>query len=301
MASPPRDPPLKLPGEMLGRFEILEKIGSGSSADVFRARDPDNPEPIAIKILNEGDDSNEQRLERFQREARITATLNHPNIVKIYQHGCLDQLHYIAMELLAGGSLLDRLQGEYTAEKTIRESARDTFPSATVISTARQIAGALDHAHGRGVIHLDLKPGNILFAENAATIKITDFGIALLNGQNSGRSQANGAAGTMASPRYMSPEQASGLPPDSRSDLFSTGVILYEMITGQKAFPADTLDELIDQVRSHRPVAIGDLALGTEPALVAIIDKLLEKKPGYRFDSAAGLVSALELAEEKSS
>ncbi len=298
MASPPRDPPLKLPGEKLGRFEILEKIGSGSSADVFRVRDPDNPEPIAIKILNEGDGSNEQRLERFQREARITATLDHPNIVKIYQHGSLDQLHYIAMELLAGGSLHDRLQGEYTAAKPIPESARETLSSATVVSIARQIAGALDHAHGRGVIHLDLKPGNILFAENATTIKITDFGIALLNRQNSGGPQADGAAGTMASPRYMSPEQASGLPPDGRSDLFSTGVMLYEMITGQKAFPADTLDELIDQIRSDRPVAIGDLAPGTEPALAAVIDKLLEKKPGHRFDSAAALVSALASALE---
>lgn len=193
--------------------------------------------------------------------------------------GFLDQSPYILMELLDGRSLRGRL----------RDGA---MPQTQVVATGIQIASALAYAHREGVVHLDLKPSNILFAGNSETAKITDFGIAI---EKDGNRDTHGALGTvMATPRYMSPEQAAGATVGGSSDLFSLGVILYEMLTGRKAFDADALPGLIDQVRHKNPAPINKLNPSVTPKLQKIVEQLMQKKAGRRFGNAGEVVLALQ-------
>src|SRR4051795_2258907 len=198
-----------------GRYKILKKIGAGGMADVYCAEDQTLGRQVAIKILNDRHAGDEQFVERFRREAQNAAGLNHPNIVSIYDRGEAEGTYYIAMEFLDGRTL---------KELVIRNGPT---PIPIAIDYARQILGALGFAHRHGIVHRDIKPHNIVVGPDGR-LKVTDFGIA-----RSGASQMTEAGSIVGTAQYLSPEQARGAPVDPRSDLYSLGIVLYEMLTGK--------------------------------------------------------------------
>ncbi len=265
-------------GRKLGRFEIVELIGEGGMAQVYRAFDPEINRSVALKILKEEHCQHEEYTKRFIREGRAAGALTHPNIVTIYDVGTIDDAPYIMMEMLTGETLGDLL---LSGERPSMEE---------MLECVIQLADALDYAHGQNVVHRDMKPDNIIFNQADRRVKIADFGIARLSEQDiSDSTQAGMMLGT---PRYMSPEQATGDKVDGRSDLFAVGVLMYEMITGRKAFDADTMTTLILQIVQKDPVAIhqtdSDAPIGVEK----IVNKLLQKRPEKRFQTGAELKKA---------
>ena len=272
--------------ERIGRYEILEHIGAGAMADIYRARDPEIDRVVAVKVLknslNDDDD-----IERFLREARAAGALTHPNIVTIFDVGQVDGTPYITMELLEGVTLEDLMAGGRTM------SDRD------VIEVAMDIASALQYAHERGVVHRDIKPSNILFMPGTRRQpKIADFGIAHLETTESTATLTGAVIGT---PRYMSPEQALGENIDGRSDLFSLGVILFEMLTNERAFDAATSTSLLPlllQITQAEPRTFKEVETDVPTGLQQIVTKLLAKKPERRFQSGAELHTALEKERE---
>ena len=264
-------------GETIGRYEVTEYIGSGGMADVYRAYDPDIERHVAVKLLKEEHCMNDEHVSRFMREGQAAGALTHPNIVTIHDIGKLDDIPYIMMELLEGKALEERLR------------SNERFDVEDALKVAIQVADGLDYAHRNGVVHRDVKPDNIVVDEHL-NVKIADFGIARIETTNE-TTQAGMILGT---PRYMSPEQAAGEKLDGRSDLFSLGVILYEMITGHKAFDADSMATLIMQIMQKDPPAIKKVVPGVPNGVQNIIAKLLSKKPTRRFDSGADLRNALQ-------
>ena len=267
-------------GTIIGRYEITEAIGSGSMADVYKAFDPEINRSAALKLLKKDRLSDKEYLNRFIAEAKAAGALTHPNIVTIYDVGKVDETPYIMMELLDGKTLGDML------------NAHERMSVKTLVEIAMQLASALDYAHNMGIVHRDIKPDNIIFHEQQGTVKIADFGIAQ---QNDSEAQNQTQAGMiLGTPRYMSPEQAKGEPVDGRSDLFSLGVILYELLTGHKAFSADSLPTLILQIVQKDPTPIRKYYPEAPAGLQSIIAKLLHKKPEKRFQTGAALYQALE-------
>jgi serine/threonine protein kinase len=248
-------------------------------AEIYRAMNPETRNCVALKILKQDHCNTPDSLSRFAAEGETTATLNHPNIVTVYQTGELSGRPFIMMELLEGGSLYERLSG------------RHPVPVNATLLIAIQLANALDHSHRQGILHLDLKPSHIMFAANQVAARITDFGIARVQGRPSSEDAVPGSI--MASPRYMSPEQAAGIEPGPASDLFSLGTIFYEMLSAHKAFDADTLPGLIQQIRHSDPVPLQTLAPDVPAGLVGIVNKLLDKQPVDRFPDGATLARAL--------
>ncbi|MEO1082266.1 MAG: protein kinase [Pseudomonadota bacterium] len=265
-------------GRKLGRFDIVELIGEGGMAQVYRAFDREINRSVALKILKEEHCQHEEYTKRFIREGRAAGALTHPNIVTIYDVGTIDDAPYIMMEMLTGETLGDLL---VSGERPSMEE---------MLECVIQLADALDYAHGQNVVHRDMKPDNIIFNQADRRVKIADFGIARLSEQDiSDSTQAGMMLGT---PRYMSPEQATGDKVDGRSDLFAVGVLMYEMITGRKAFDADTMTTLILQIVQKDPVSIrqtdSDAPIGVEK----IVNKLLQKRPEKRFQTGAELKKA---------
>jgi eukaryotic-like serine/threonine-protein kinase len=248
-------------------------------AEVYRAMNPETRNCVALKILKPDHRNTLESLTRFTAEGETTAALDHPNIVSMYRTGELAGRPFIMMELLEGGSLHERL------------SSGHPLPLNAALLIAIQLANALDHSHGRGILHLDLKPSHIMFAADQVSVRITDFGIAQVQNQPLGEGIATG--NIMASPRYMSPEQAAAVEPGPASDLFSLGSIFYEMLSAHKAFDADTLPGLIEQIRQVNPPPLQTLAPGTPPGLAAIVERLLRKQPADRFPSGSTLARAL--------
>lgn len=271
---------MKVVGRTIGRHEILEEIGEGGMAMVYRAYDPHINRSVALKILKEEHCLDEEHTRRFLKEGEAAGALTHPNIVTIYDVGSIDDAPYIMMELLEGQTLGDILdEGE-------------KLPLVRIVSIAMQLASALDYAHAKGVVHRDLKPDNIILGTDNETIKIADFGVARMAGTvDSNTTQVGMMLGT---PRYMSPEQANGLPVNGCSDLFTIGVILYELITGQKAFDAESMPTLIMQIVQKDPVPIRQITSGIPVGLQKIVNKLLQKKPEKRFQSGQDLHTALQ-------
>lgn len=271
--------------EMLGRYRIDGRLGDGAMANVFRAFDPGIGRTVAIKVLKPEYGRDPELGERFMREARAAGALNHPNIATIYDVGQADGIAYIAMELIEGQSLDVVLQ------------AQGRLPYERVLALGQQLAAALDYAHKAGVVHRDVKPSNILLSADGRTVKLLDFGVARI-----GDIDVSGAEGQLArtqagqmigTPRYMSPEQALGIPVDRRSDLFSLGVVLYEMVTGKVAFPAMGLATLAIQIAQERVEPIARSAADCPPGLRFVIDKLLAKKPERRFADGQAVFKAL--------
>jgi len=249
-------------------------------ADVFRALDPDIGRTVAIKVLKPDYRRDPELGARFLREARAAGALNHPNIATIYDVGEADGVPYIAMELIDGRPLDLVLQ------------AQGRMPFERVLALGAQLADALAWAHAQGVVHRDVKPSNILLSSDGKTAKLLDFGVARV-GDTDGQLARTQAGQMIGTPRYMSPEQALGLAVDARSDLFSLGAVLYEMVTGKTAFDATGLATLALQIAQERVTPIERSAADCPPGLRQIIEKLLAKKPDQRFADGAQLLQAL--------
>ncbi|VVT24554.1 Serine/threonine protein kinase [Sphingomonas sp. EC-HK361] len=266
--------------DMLGRYRIEGRLGEGAMADVFRAHDPSIGRTVAIKVLKPDYRRDPELGARFMREARAAGALSHAHIATIYDVGEADGVPYIAMELVEGKPLDDVLaaQGRMSYER--------------VLLLGAQMASALGYAHAQGIVHRDVKPSNILLSVDGRTAKLLDFGVARVGEvDHLARTQAGQMIGT---PRYMSPEQALGMPVDRRSDLFSLGVVLYEMVTGKVAFDAPGMATLAIQIAQEKVAPIDRSAADCPPGLRAIIDKLLAKKPEARFADATALHDALQ-------
>ncbi len=229
----------------IGRYEIEGLVGEGATAVVYRARDPAIGRTVAVKLLKTEHGLDLDYLARFQREAQSAGAISHPNIVTIYDVGRVDGTPYITMEFLDEKSLADVI------------ASGNRLPVKQVISIGIQLARALDHAHAQGVVHRDIKPDNVLVLNRGETVKLTDFGIARLeSGDDAQRTHAGTVLGT---PRYMSPEQAMGQSSDGRSDLFSLGAILYELLAGRRAFDSNNLASLMLQIVQQDPPPLTEL------------------------------------------
>jgi hypothetical protein len=263
--------------EPLGRYEILDEIGRGAMGAVFRARDPLIDRIVAIKTINVGLSRVEaEAFEKcFDREARSAGRLNHPNIVTIYDVGKSGDVAYIAMELLDGQSLRDILDSGVV------------LPPSTIADIAAQIADGLASAHQGGVIHCDIKPANVVVLASGL-VKITDFGIAML--PTGSRSFIGSVVG---SPKYISPERVVGRPVDARSDLFSLGAVLYEVLTGTPPFDGTALDEILHNVINVSPDPPSSRNRSLPAAFDAIVARALAKHPDDRYQSAREMAADL--------
>lgn len=244
---------------------------------VYKAQDPTIGRVVALKTvrLDVHGLENENVLRRFKNEARAAGILNHPNIVTIYDAGEQDGLFYMAMEFIEGTTLHAMLM------------ERRVLPPEEIIEITCQICKGLDYAHSQGIIHRDIKPANIMITANGA-VKIMDFGIAKAGGGMTSTGQVLGT------PNYMSPEQVKGKPLDGRSDLFSLGVVLYEMVTGEKPFVGQNVTTIIYKIVHENPIPPRDLDVTIHPGLSAVVTRALAKQPDERYQTGAALVDDLE-------
>jgi eukaryotic-like serine/threonine-protein kinase len=272
-------------GQLLGHYRVLEKIGSGGMGEVFRARDERLGRDVALKLIRPASSDNPDHLRRFEQEARAAAALNHPNILAIYDVGFEGSAPYIVSELLEGKNLRQRLE-------------EGTIPVREAADYALQIAHGLTAAHERKIVHRDLKPEN-LFLTTDGRVKILDFGVAKLQTPNDDRpiesmttvTKHGAMIGTVA---YMSPEQLRGKPVDHRSDIFSFGAILYEMMAGSRAFRGETEVDTITAVLREEPPETKLEEAAIPPGYRDIVKHCLEKDPENRFQSARDLAFALQ-------
>jgi len=283
------------PGARLGPYEIIAPLGAGGMGEVYRARDTRLGREIALKCLPEHLSSNPEARERFEREAKAISSLNHPNICTLHDVGSEGGTAYLVMELLEGETLMTRL-------------ARGPMGVEEALPLAIQIADALDKAHRRGVVHRDLKPGNVVITKSGA--KVLDFGIAKLREETSALTApvpgmlptatptrttpltSQGAVlGTM---QYMAPEQLEGKPIDSRADLFSFGALLYEMLAGRRAFEGASQASVIAAILERTPRPVSEISGSANPSIDRVIRRCLAKDPDERWQSAVDVRSELE-------
>lgn len=263
----------------LGRYRVLRELGRGAMGIVYLAGDEALQRQVAIKTLQLPEEGFERRnLEaRFLQEAKAAGGLNHPNIITIHDVGRERDWLYIAMELLQGVELRERME-------------RELLPLPEVLEIAGQVASALAAAHARGVVHRDVKPGNIMLLPGGQA-KIMDFGIARMKS-----SDLRTQSGTMmGSPKYMSPEQVGGHPVDHRSDIFSMGSMLYEMVAGVPAFAGDNLGQLLNAILHGAPPPARQFRAGVPPALDLVIARAMQKNPEARYQEAGEM--AREMAQ----
>jgi predicted Ser/Thr protein kinase len=263
--------------EQIGRYHIEGELGKGAMGLVYRATDPNIGRTVALKTMRldvHGIEA-EEMLQRFRNEARSAGVLNHPNIVTIYDAGEADGLFYMAMEVIEGETLQQLL------------SRSRVLPVEQVLSLCRQVGEGLDFAHERHVIHRDIKPANIMIT-TSGLVKIMDFGIAKAGGGLTSTGQVLGT------PNYMSPEQVKGKPLDGRTDLFSLGVVLYEMLTGEKPFGAQNVTTIIYKIVHEDPIPPRELDVSIHPGLSAVVARALSKDPEMRYQSGAKLAADLE-------
>jgi serine/threonine protein kinase len=276
------------PGDRLGAYEILSLLGAGGMGEVYRARDTKLNRDVAVKVLPQQLADHAPALERFEREAKAVAALSHPNILAIFDFGRERGTAYAVMELLDGETLRQRLAAPVPARKVVEYGA--------------QIARGLAAAHDKGIVHRDLKPENV-FVTTDGRVKILDFGLArqtagVASGDASGAPTINRHTdpGTvLGTVGYMSPEQARGESGDHRADLFSLGALLYELVSGRRAFQRDTAPETLIAILREDPPALGSMSLtDIPPGLVRVIEHCLEKNPSERFQHASDVAFALE-------
>jgi eukaryotic-like serine/threonine-protein kinase len=279
------------PGVRLGPYEVLSVLGTGGMAEVYRARDTRLGREVALKVVNESLASNPELVRRFEQEARLAGSLNHPNVVAVHDVGLHEGATYFVTELLQGESLRHRL-------------SRGRIPLHTALEWAAQIARGLAAAHGRGVIHRDVKPDNIFISADGQ-VKLLDFGIAklteavreagthdLMDATLTPTGGATRTGSVLGTPGYMSPEQVRGESLDARTDIFSLGAVLYEMLSGQRAFPGATAVESGYAILHTEPEPLPSVV---PSAVSQVVFHCLEKEPARRLQSASDLAFDLEL------
>jgi Tol biopolymer transport system component len=281
------------PGTYLGPYQIVALLGAGGMGEVYRARDTRLGRDVAIKVLPAQFASDPERLNRFEQEARATAALNHSNIVALYDVGTHEGNPYLVTELLEGETLRERLHGASLAPRK-------------AVELAIQIARGLAAAHAKDIVHRDLKPENVFITTDGA-VKILDFGLAKLRPERVGAvtpapgDVTTALSGTtpgmvLGTTGYMSPEQVRGEAADQRTDIFAFGVVLYEMISGKKAFARDSVADTLSAILEQEPPDLSAIGHPVAPAVDRIVRRCLEKRPEDRFHSAHDLALALEAA-----
>ena len=259
------------------RYRMVRRVGSGGMADVWLADDTELGRQVALKILHENFARDGEFVERFQREASAAAALQHPNVVGVYDRGRVEDTYYIAMEFVDGSPLRDLIsRGLSTAES---------------IEIARQVLTGAEFAHARGIVHRDLKPMNVLI-DHEGRVRVTDFGIA-----RAGNSEITRTGSVMGTAQYLSPEQAQGLETTATSDVYSIGVMLFEMLTGRVPFDGDNAVAIAMKQVGEEPVRPSTVNPEIPPALDAVVLKALAKDPADRFPTAAQMREALDAAE----
>ncbi|PZO14252.1 MAG: serine/threonine protein kinase [Burkholderiales bacterium] len=265
---------------MLGRYRVEKELGKGAMGVVYLGRDPKIGRMVAIKTLAlsaefEGSELVDVR-ERFFREAETAGRLQHPNIVTIFDAGEEHDLAFIAMEFLPGRDLVEFARAE------------NLLPVATVLSIGEQVATALDHAHRQQVVHRDIKPANVMFDAATQSVKVTDFGIARITGSSKTRTGM-----VLGTPSFMSPEQLAGLHVDGRSDLYSLGVMLFQLLTGSLPLKGDSMAALMYQIANQPAPSVRSLRPELPQALADVLDRTLAKSPADRYQSGAELAAQL--------
>ena len=279
-------------GQTLSHYKIIEKLGQGGMGEVYLAEDSRLDRKVALKILPQHLSDRAELRERFEREARAVSSLNHPHICTLYDIGEQDGIHYLVMEHLEGETLEARL-------------VKGPLPLEQTLQYAIQIADALDKAHRQGVVHRDLKPGNIMLVKSGA--KLLDFGLAKLQATETPTNlsalpteQASlTAEGTiLGTLQYMAPEQLEGKEADSRTDIFAFGAVVYEMATGKKAFEGKSQASLIGAILKDDPVPMSELQPMTPPTLDHVVRRCMSKAPEDRWQAASDVMAELKWVTE---
>jgi serine/threonine-protein kinase len=260
-----------------GRYRLVRRIGSGGMADVWLAEDTDLGRSVAVKVLHERFAQDRQFVERFRREAASAAGLQHPNVVGVFDRGEVDGTHYIVMEYVEGSPVQELIGRGLTVQQAVE--------------VARQILAAARFAHEHGIVHRDIKPHNVI-VDPAGRVRVLDFGIA-----RAGVSEITQTGSVMGTAHYLSPEQAQGLEVTPSSDIYSTGVVLYEMLTGRVPFEGDSAVAVALKQVSEQPAAPSRLNPAVPPALDAVVLRALAKDPANRFGTAFEFSAALDAAE----
>src|SRR3989304_3130079 len=270
-------------GSKLGPYEIIAPVGAGGMGEVYKAKDTRLDRTVAIKVLPSHLADNARLRERFEREARAVSSLNHPHICTLYDIGSQDGVDFLVLEYLEGEPRGDRVK-------------KGALPLEQALRTGIEIADALDKAHRQGVVHRDLKPGNIMLTKSGA--KLLDFGLAKLAGAEGGSVESalptqqkslTAEGSILGTLQYMAPEQLEGKEADSRTDLFAFGAVVYEMLTGKRAFEGKSQASLIGAILKDDPQPMSELQPMTPPVLDRVIKKCLAKEPDRRWQSAGDL------------
>ena len=283
-------------GSRLGPYELTAPIGAGGMGEVWRGKDTRLDRSVAVKILPAAFAEDEERRQRFEREAKAISSLNHPHICTLFDVGHEGDAHFLVMELLEGEVLADRLQ-------------KGPLPLDQVVKLGAQVAEALSAAHKQGIVHRDLKPGNVVLTKTGA--KLLDFGLARTGAGTPAFSDSTAlptearpltTAGTILGTfQYMAPEQLEGAEADARTDIFALGALLYEMATGRRAFDGKSKTSLIAAILSTQPPPISSVQPVMPPALDHVVKKCLEKDPDDRWQSAHDVASELRWIGEAGS
>ena len=284
-------------GQTILQYQILEKLGAGGMGDIYKAQDTRLSRTVAIKVLSAGNSGDPEHRRRFIQEAQAASSLNHPNIITIHDIVSHDGQEFMVMEFVSGKPLTELI-------------TPSGLPVADILKYSVQIADALQAAHTAGIIHRDLKPANIMVTDSGL-VKILDFGLAKFtessmftsltdDTQPVGSTPVTTDGSILGTVNYMSPEQARGKRVDPRSDIFSFGLVLYEMITGRKAFAADSMISTLSAILRDEPKPIGEIVSGVAPELQQLVHRALRKNPDQRWQSMAEVHAELAALKQRS-